>query len=125
MKGPVVLILPGSHTKFVYVNESNEIQGCTTTMAGEMLMELTRSSIISDSLNSAYAEKIEKKWLEAGADSAKKTGLTRTAFSVRILDLFTETTVNQKANYLLGAVVATDIKALFGSSVYEINHNCD
>jgi len=124
IKGPVVLILPGSHTKYVYVNEKNKIQGCVTTMAGEILMELTRSSIISDSLGSGYVEKIEEKWLDTGAESAKKVGISRASFSVRILDLFTEATVNQKANYLLGAIIATDMKALFGSGVYKVNSDC-
>jgi len=125
VKGPVVLILPGSHTKYVYINENNEIMGCTTTMAGEILMELTRSSIISDSLSSNYVKKIEAKWLEAGAKSETTVGIGRAAFSVRILDLFTEATVNQKANYLLGAIIATDMKALFGSGVCKVNNHCE
>lgn len=117
LQGPVVLILPGSHTKIVYINKENEIVGCVTTMAGEMLMELTRSSIISGSLEYSYAETMEEEWLMAGAEEAEKTGLNRTAFLVRIIDLFTEATVNQKANYLLGALLACDIKAIRESQV--------
>ena len=123
VKGPVVLILPGSHTKVVYVNEENEIVGCLTTMAGEMLMELTRTSIISSSLKSSYVEEIEEDWLLAGAEEARKTGLSRTAFLVRLLDLFSESTVNQRANYLLGAILATDLLALEKSRVCKLEPN--
>ncbi|WP_343247219.1 2-dehydro-3-deoxygalactonokinase [Diplocloster hominis] len=123
IKGPVVLVLPGSHTKYVYVNEKDEIQGCTTTMAGEILMELTRSSILSSSLQAGYVEEIEERWLRAGAAAAAREGLNRCAFSVRILDLFSGCTRSQRANYLLGAVIETDLQALFHSPVYEMTQD--
>lgn len=124
MNGPAVLILPGSHTKIVYLNDKNEITGCVTTMAGEILMELTKSSILSGSLQSCFAEEIEEEWLKAGAHEAEKTGLNRTAFLVRILNLFSDATVNQKANYLLGAVIAFDLEALKNSKVGKIEPGC-
>ena len=123
IKGPVVLVLPGSHTKYVYVNKKDEIQGCTTTMAGEILMELTRSSIISSSLQAGYVEEIQETWLRAGAAAAAREGLNRCAFSVRILDLFSESTRSQRANYLLGAIIETDLQALFHSPVYEMKQD--
>lgn len=119
INGPAIVILPGSHTKFVFLNENNQITGCETTMAGEILMQLTTSTIISESLNASYVYEIEKEWLEAGADEAEKSGINRTAFKVRILDLFTRSTANQRCNYLLGAIIATDIKALMESAFYK------
>ena len=51
-----------------------------------------------------------------GARCAERVGLGRACFSVRILELFSATNANQRANFLLGAVLATDLIALKNSS---------
>ncbi|MEI8199620.1 MAG: 2-dehydro-3-deoxygalactonokinase [Eubacteriales bacterium] len=120
LQGPAILVLPGSHTKFIYFNAHNQIEGCMTTLAGEMLMQLTEATILTDSLNAEYAEAIDEKWIIDGAESAKKVGLNRTASLIRILDLFTDASLKQRANFLLGAVVQTDITALLNSSIFHL-----
>jgi 2-dehydro-3-deoxygalactonokinase len=45
--------------------------------------------------------------------------LGRACFSVRILELFSSTNANQRANFLLGAVLATDLTALKNSSALQ------
>lgn len=110
--GPAILVLPGSHTKFIYLNAENQIEGCMTTMAGEMLMQLTESTILAESLHSDYACSIDREWLLKGANSAREYGLNRAAYQIRILAHFSKTTINQRANFLLGAVIQTDIQAL-------------
>ena len=55
------MILPGSHTKFVFVDNENRITDCSTTMAGEFLMNLTQSSVLSESLSKEFAEELDRK----------------------------------------------------------------
>lgn len=113
---PAVLILTGSHTKFVFINEKNEIESCLTTMAGEALMQFTKSTIISQSLNYAFADNIDSEYLLAGAKTAQNLGLTRASFCVRTLEQFSNSTINQRENFLLGAVLAEDLRSINGLS---------
>jgi 2-dehydro-3-deoxygalactonokinase len=54
-----------------------------------------------------------------GAEYARKYGLTRTCFTVRLLDQFTDSSLNGKANFLAGAIVATDLLAVKNSSAMD------
>jgi 2-dehydro-3-deoxygalactonokinase len=116
IKGPAVLILPGSHSKFVSLNKSCKIAGCVTTLAGELLSVITKNTILANALNSSFAERINKELIMAGAGYSRKVGLGRTCFLVRILDQFTEYTIDDKANFLLGAVLENDLYAVKNSS---------
>lgn len=124
ISGPAILILPGSHTKIVYVDENNAIQACATTMAGETIMQFTTSTIISDALESSYVDSIDIEYLKAGAYSCRKSGLTRSAFLVRILQQFSNATCNQRKNFLLGAVIQEDIKCIFNNHAFSADNNC-
>lgn len=112
---PTLVILPGSHSKFVKINEKQQIVSCTTTMAGELLDVMTQKTILSNSLNHQFASEIDEEYLIKGAESCKKVGLARSCFLVRILDLFSRSTENQLANYLLGAVLYSDIMTIKSS----------
>ena len=112
LKGPALLILPGSHTKFVRVDQQGRITGCVTTLAGELLSVLTTETILASALDKSFAESLEPKMAQLGAESARKFGLTRTCFTVRILDQFTGSSLNGKANFLAGAIVGTDLLAV-------------
>ncbi len=115
-KVPAILILTGSHTKFVFINEKREIESCLTTMAGETLMQYTKSTIISQSLNYSFADNIDSEYLLAGAKTATALGLTRASFCVRTLEQFSDSTLNQRENFLLGAVLSDDLRSIKGIS---------
>lgn len=117
--GPSILILPGSHTKFVFMDKDNKIVACLTTMAGETLMQYTTSTIISEALNSSYAQTINKEYLLAGADTCKKMGLTRAAFCVRAIEQFGQTTINERENFLLGAILEEDLICITASEEFK------
>jgi len=107
--GRATLIMPGSHTKLVSVDESRQIVGCATTLAGELLQAITQS------LGAAFADELVPAMVLAGAAAAQQTGLARACFSVRTLAQFTGTERNERANFLLGAVLSGDLLALKNS----------
>lgn len=114
--GPAIVVLPGSHTKFVHLDENNRIAGSITTIAGEMLSAITHNTLLANALAKSFAESIEPQSLLAGARHGRRVGLGRACFQVRLLDLFAKMTANEKANFLLGAVLADDIAALDNSA---------
>ena len=117
--GPVVLVLPGSHSKFVRVDAAGRIAGSVTTISGELLDALTRNTLIAGSLAHSFADRILPDALLRGADYGRTLSLGRSAFLVRLLDLFGDMDVKEdvqaRANLLLGAVLASDIAALKSS----------
>ena len=114
-KGPALLILPGSHTKFVHVDEKGQVTACVTTIAGELLSVITNGTILASALNHSFATTVDEKMVLLGAAEVQAVGLNRTCFSVRILDQFTDLSYEEKASYLAGAVVGTDLMAIKGS----------
>ena len=114
-RGPALLILPGSHTKFVHVDEKGRVTACVTTLAGELLSVITNGTILASALNRSFATAIDEKMVLLGAAEVQAVGLNRTCFSIRILDQFTDVSYDEKASYLAGAVVGTDLMAIKGS----------
>ncbi|TDK61170.1 2-dehydro-3-deoxygalactonokinase [Sapientia aquatica] len=118
--GPAMLIMPGSHSKFVCIDEKNNILGCVTTLAGELLYVITHNTILAKSLDSDFAEFINPEMLLAGAQSAQTIGLGRTCFNVRTLDQFTIYQRNDRANFLLGAILGADLLTLKNSTAIKM-----
>jgi 2-dehydro-3-deoxygalactonokinase len=77
-------------------------------------------TILASSLDGGFAKRIDAEMLLAGARSAKQIGLGRACFSVRILDQFTVYDANARANFLLGAVLGSDLLTLKNSSAIEV-----
>jgi 2-dehydro-3-deoxygalactonokinase len=118
---PTVIVLPGSHSKFVSIDAQQRIEGCVTTLAGELLHVISHDTILAGSLKEGFAKKIDTEMLLAGAASARKIGLGRACFSVRILDQFAVYDANARANFLLGAVLGSDLLTLKNSSAIRMS----
>jgi len=117
---PAGFVLPGSHSKFVVTDAAGRIAGCLTTMAGELLGVITENTILKSALQGSLVSRVDEAMVLRGAACARQVGLSRACFTVRILDQFTGCTPEEKANFLLGAVLATDIAALRGSGAFAV-----
>ncbi|WP_343619810.1 2-dehydro-3-deoxygalactonokinase, partial [Ralstonia sp.] len=106
---PAVIVLPGSHSKFVHLDADQRITGCVTTLAGELLHVITHNTILADALDSDFATEVDPEMLLSGARSASSIGLGRACFMVRTLGQFTIYERNARANFLLGAVLGADL----------------
>ncbi len=118
--GPAMMVMPGSHSKFVCIDDKNRITGCVTTLAGELMYVITHNTILAQSLSSQFAQTISEEMLLAGAQSAQTIGLGRTCFNVRILDQFTIYERNDRANFLLGAILGSDLLTLKNSTAIKM-----
>lgn len=117
--GPMLIVLPGSHTKFVSVSDAGEITGCCTTLAGELNSVVTHNTILASSLENRFAEHMDKDYLLLGAQSTNRVGLTRSLFSIRVLEQSCKLSQEQLASFLLGVIVEEDIKAFMHSSALD------
>ena len=111
---PMVLVLPGSHTKFVAVDAQRRITGCLTSIAGELLSCITTNTIIADAVAHSFVgeDDYDREALLLGYDEAAKVGLARTCFSARIMNQFVTKNTATVANFVLGATLQGDIQAI-------------
>lgn len=109
----MMLILPGSHNKFISIRADGTICGCMTSISGELIDALTYHTILSDSVERAFlsAEAYQPELMLAGA-RACDAGLGRSAFMARIMRTLGDFTADDARNFLLGAVLRMDLDAL-------------
>lgn len=120
VREPAVFILPGSHTKFIIMDDRQRITGCLTTLAGELLSVITNNTILANALHNSFVGRVDEQMVLKGAECARQVGLSRACFTVRIIDQFTDCVVEEKANFLLGAIVETDLMALRCSRTFSV-----
>lgn len=122
IKGPSVIVLPGSHTKFVAIDRDGFISACCTTLAGELNAVITENTILSSSLENRFTDQLDLKQLLAGARSTYMVGFARTLFSLRILEQVGRLAHHELASFLLGAIARSDIDAMLSSQTlnYEV-----
>lgn len=123
LQGPLLMILPGSHSKFVAIDQNNKITGCVTSLAGEMLSVITHNTILSDALEKSFASQLKPKFLLGGVKMAEKVGANRSLFTLRVLDQFSALSTQEKANTLLGIILSDDIKAIKNSNALDSKEN--
>lgn len=122
---PMLLVLPGSHTKFVSVDSNGQITGCLTSIAGELLSSITNDTIIADAVGHQFVteEQYDKDMLLTGYRTAQKSGIGRACFSGRILNQFVTKDKMQVANYILGVVLQSDVIAIKNSDALTVDKN--
>ena len=120
---PLLLVLPGSHNKFVSVDREGKITGCLTSISGELLASITNDTIIAKSVNREFVspESYDREWVQKGYETATRAGLGRACFTARILMLFYNNDPKKLANYILGATIAGDMQAVRNSTALKVD----
>lgn len=117
----ITLVLPGSHTKFVAVDAQQKLIGCCTTLAGELTSVVTNNTILTNSLNASFASELDNEYVLKGAFAVHTVGLTRSLFSIRVLEQTQNVTQNQMANFLLGIIAYSDMQAMLNSQALKFD----
>lgn len=120
-----LLVLPGSHNKFIPVSREGRILGCITSISGELLACITNCTVIARSVEKSFVspEDYDREMVLAGYEEARKQGLGKACFTGRVLMLFTDHGPKDIANYILGASIADDMLALKNSSAFRIRRD--
>lgn len=111
---PCWLALPGSHSKYIPVDEKGRIMGSLSTLTGEMFQALATQTILASSVDMAERE-TDEEWLIRGFSAAKEFGIGRALYCTRLSQLWTESTVGQRTSHLLGAIMESDVRLLRSS----------
>lgn len=118
-QGRTVLVLPGSHNKYIALDDRQRIIGCMTTIGGELLHSLIFDTILADSAGRSFPAGFDPVAFRNGVTYGKDFGLGHAAFMARIMDMFRRASKLQVQNYLLGLLLADDLKSLKASRVFQ------
>ena len=112
--GPVAYVWPGSHTKYVVVDQSGQITASTTSLAGELTMAVARHTLIAGSLPEEWPSELDSGAVELAQRLVVEQGipLMRLAFLVRVAALTQSLTVEQRVAFWIAAVAASDALSL-------------
>jgi 2-dehydro-3-deoxygalactonokinase len=109
-----VLLHLGSHTKAIHVDRKGRIVHSVTTLSGECLELFRTQTILATQLSDVDGAKLKPKFLDRGNQCALRHGISRALFMIRLLGENPEYGPAELYSFLLGASVATDLKAFDG-----------
>lgn len=112
MEGNAILVLPGSHHKYILMDDEKNILGCVTMLTGEVLRALTKNTILADSLERSFATVFDREPFLQGMAYYGRMGFLHSAFMGRVLDLFGGEKGRACQNYLLGILLADEFCSL-------------
>ena len=102
-QGTAVLILPGSHTQAVLL-EDGCIKDISSNITGELFKAVVCETILGASITGEEEWEIDEGMVCLGAFNAHLHGFNRALYILRILGLFTEASLNQRRSYLEGVL---------------------
>ena len=109
-QGAGLLVLPGTHSKWVRV-EASRIESFATFMTGELFALLRRHSILARTLPEADGE-LDEPAFRRGIEHAMRSGnLLHSAFSARTLSLFDRLPAAAMPSYLSGLVIGEELRS--------------
>ena len=112
LRPPLLYIHVGSHTKAIGVDPEGRITGGLSTLGGELLDAVSKHTILASAVGGASATEASLDLLASGAQHARRHGLTRTLFLVRLLEQRHYWSSEQLTGFLLGACIEADLAAI-------------
>ena len=109
---PGVVITLGSHWKAIQLDAEGRIDSSITSLSGELIHVLQTQTILASSVGRDWPARPAPDWMDAGMQEQRRSGLSRTLFCVRLMELGDEGTAKERFSYLLGAFIASDLDAL-------------
>lgn len=104
-------VLPGTHSKHVFVDGEGRIARFATFMTGEMIAALSSATILRDAVDLSV-KGFDPEALLRGYDAACALGLTAALFKARIMKNLFAADACACYSFFLGALLSDEIRAL-------------
>ena len=118
LKGTSLLCLPGTHTKWVLV-EDGKIILFKTAMTGELFDLLNHQSVLIEKPSRYFNIEAFKKGAKYTLES-EQGNFTHGIFSVRSNQLFGKLSQEEASSYLSGLLIGSDVRAAIHASEWDI-----
>lgn len=112
-------VLPGSHSKLIYMDKDNRITEFSTELTGEMINAIASHTILSSIVDlNQSAEDAE--YLQKGYLYAKEHGMNAALFKVRTLKKFSNVSSVQILSFFIGIMLSSEIENIIKSSAKRV-----
>lgn len=106
------LLNVGSHWKLIRIDERSCVAWSVTSLAGEMVQAVRSETILASALPAGPLTDPDVQRLLDGMQEARRSGLARALFCVRLLHLSGTTTPEGRLSFLVGAFIGADLERL-------------
>lgn len=114
-----MFMLPGSHSKHIFINSNNKISDFKTLLSGEAIFAIASDTILKDAVD-LDIRGFDKDALLAGYEAAKELGLYEALFKVRINKVLFGKSQIECYSFFLGAMLSEEISSILRSSVERV-----
>lgn len=101
--GNSIIVLPGSHTQVAFLY-NGEIKNISSNITGELYHAIISQTILSSSLEGETETAIQPQMVCMGYQIAHQYGFNRALYVVRSMDLFADSSLEQRRSYLEGVL---------------------
>jgi len=105
----------GSHWKAIGLDADGRVAGSMTSLAGELLHAAQTRTILAGSVPEGRPEHLDARWVTLGRSEARRAGLERALFCVRLLEQRTACSAQERLAFLVGAFVGSVLPPLLGA----------
>lgn len=106
------LLSLGSHWKLVRLDHAGHVAFSVTSIAGELLAAVRAQTILASALPDGPLAQADGTQVRRGIQEARRAGLPRALFCVRLLELAGETSPAERLSFALGALVGADLDGM-------------
>lgn len=116
-----IYILPGSHNKYVFIDENCTVLATSTTLSEELLNSIVNDTIVASSVDHGFPsmEHYNLEMIQYGCEMHRKEGFGRALFLTRLFDRFGSQSKYNLQNYVLGIVLESDLTALHNAAFFK------
>ena len=114
----ISVILPGSHSKVIYLDKEGKIKDFSTMLTGEMIAAIATDTILANTLSFEGAALTDM--LYDGYKYANEFGLNQALFKVRILGQFMKAMPDDVYSFYLGVLLCDEVNAIGRIPVPEV-----
>lgn len=119
MEKNCLYVMPGSHSKLVYIDENGRITSFSTELTGELIAAVSKNTILSASVNLDECD-IDCEYLFKGYEYALENGINSAFFKVRILDKLCKKTSGQVYSFFVGSALSAEINNIIKSQAQKV-----
>jgi 2-dehydro-3-deoxygalactonokinase len=102
----------GSHWKWIWLDASARVASSRTFLTGEMIHAIQSHTLLTSALPQKSPTALDEEWLALGAAEARRSGLSRALFCVRLLQQANRGTGDQRLAFLYGAFLEVEAEML-------------
>ncbi|HEU5408875.1 MAG TPA: 2-dehydro-3-deoxygalactonokinase [Nitrospira sp.] len=107
----------GSHWKSIAVDQQGRIEKSLTSLSGELMLASQTDTILASSIPPGRPTVLNMAWVKHGMHEEQSSGLARTLFCVRLLELDARTSPIERLSYLIGGFVSQSLSVLLSKSM--------